>query len=68
VARWTGVHGSKRHGRAGIPPGDHKEELSTTKPEEYLGLRWADSHVLPDMQKAATDKLENMLFRLAGTL
>lgn len=26
------------------------------------------SHVLPDMQKAATDKLENLLFRRTGTL
>ena len=26
------------------------------------------SHVLPDMQKAATDKLENILFRRTGTL
>ena len=26
------------------------------------------SHVLPDMQKAATDKLENILFKRTGTL
>ena len=26
------------------------------------------SHVLPDMQKAATDKLENILFRRTVTL
>lgn len=26
------------------------------------------SHVLPDMHKAATDKLENLLFRRTGTL
>jgi integrase len=25
------------------------------------------SHVLPDVQKAATEKLENLLFRKAGT-
>ncbi len=26
------------------------------------------SHVLPDMQKAATDKLENILFKRTGAL